>query len=514
MLTSDKKICVAMAAGREICLTPGMGNRHGLVTGATGTGKTVTLQTLAENFSLLGTPVFMTDVKGDLGGLSQAGQPTGGIAARVADLGLRDKGYVNQAYPVCFWDVTGQRGHPLRATVSDMGPLLLSRLLDCSPVQADVLHLVFRMADDQGLLLLDFKDLRSMVAYASENAASFRNTYGNVSAASIGAIQRGLLRLEEEGGDKFFGEPALRLEDLLLQDLRGRGLVHILDARELMQRPRLYAAVLLWLLSELFEQLPEVGDPERPRLVLLFDEAHLLFDDAPEALLDKMAQVVRLIRSKGVGVYFSTQNPLDVPGAVLAQLGNRVQHALRAYTPQEQKALRAAARSFRENPALDPEAVIPQLGTGEALVSFLDPKGKPGMTERALILPPESRVGAVTDAEREAVLRTSRLAGRYDAPLDRESAYERLEAHFRQKEAAVRQAQAAKAAEKQARETEKQEREAERRARREARETPDLGDVVSDLSLRMARTVSTTIGREIGRKILRGLMGGILGSRR
>uniref|UniRef100_UPI002670AAAE helicase HerA-like domain-containing protein n=1 Tax=uncultured Desulfovibrio sp. TaxID=167968 RepID=UPI002670AAAE len=291
MLTSDKKICVAMAAGREICLTPGMGNRHGLVTGATGTGKTVTLQTLAENFSLLGTPVFMTDVKGDLGGLNQAGQPTGGIAARVADLGLRDKGYVNQAYPVCFWDVTGQRGHPLRATVSDMGPLLLSRLLDCSPVQADVLHLVFRMADDQGLLLLDFKDLRSMVAYASENAASFRNTYGNVSAASIGAIQRGLLRLEEEGGDKFFGEPALRLEDLLLQDLRGRGLVHILDARELMQRPRLYAAVLLWLLSELFEQLPEVGDPERPRLVLLFDEAHLLFDDAPEALLDKMADV-------------------------------------------------------------------------------------------------------------------------------------------------------------------------------------------------------------------------------
>ena len=514
MLTSQKDMCIASANGKDICLAAALGNRHGLVAGATGTGKTITLQTMVENFSALGTPVFITDAKGDLAGLSQPGQPGGSIAARIDELRLRDKGYANQAYPVCFWDVLGKRGHPLRCTVSSMGPLVFSRLLDLNEVQSGVLHLVFRIADDNGLLLLDFKDLRSMVAYVGEKGGEFRHTYGNIAPASIGAIQRGLLRLEEEGGNLFFGEPALRLEDLLMYDLRGRGMIHILQADNLMSKPHLYSAVLLWLLSSLFEQLPEVGDMEKPRLVLMFDEAHLLFTGMPAALREKMAQVVRLIRSKGVGVYFITQNPSDVPGEVLSQLGNKVQHALRAFTPQDQKAVRAAAQGFRANPAFRTEEAITNLATGEALVSFLDPKGKPGMVEKACILPPESQVGAITEEQLRAALLSSRLAGRYDTVIDRESAFERLEAHFQRQQEEAKAASQAKEDAKRAKEDALHQKEAERQARREARENPDVvGSIVGNVSKQVARTLTMTIGREIGRSILRGVLGGIFGRR-
>ncbi|MDR2727354.1 MAG: DUF853 domain-containing protein [Deltaproteobacteria bacterium] len=515
MLSNEKTMCIASADGKDICLVAALSNRHGLVAGATGTGKTVTVQTMVENFSALGVPVFLTDAKGDLGGLSQPGQPGGSIAARIDELHLRDKGYANQAYPVCFWDVFGQRGHPLRSTVSSMGPLLISRLLDLTDVQSGVLHLVFRIADDNGLLLLDFKDLRSMVTYVGENSGEFRNAYGNIAPASIGAIQRGLLRLEEEGGALFFGEPSLRFEDLLLCDLKGRGMIHILQADSLMNKPRVYAAVLLWLLSSLFEQLPEVGDMAKPRLVLMFDEAHLLFSGMPAVLREKIAQVVRLIRSKGVGVYFITQNPADVPGEVLTQLGNKVQHALRAFTPQDQKAVRAAAQSFRENPAFKTEEAITNLATGGALVSFLDPEGKPSMVEKAVILPPESRVGAITEAERRAVLQSSRLAGRYDTVIDRESAYEILAAHFLQQQETAKAASQAKEDAKRAKEEALQRKEAERQAKREAKEHPDvMGTVVGNVSKQVARTLTTTIGREVGKSILRGVLGGFLGGRR
>ena len=499
-------------AVKNLFLLPNMANRHGLIAGATGTGKTITMKVMAESFSDMGVPVFMADVKGDVSGMCVPGADSADMRGRIERFGI--EGFEYKSYPTRFWDIFGEQGHPVRVTISDMGPVLIARLLGLTDVQAGVLNIVFKVADEHGLLLLDMKDLRAMLQFVGDNRAEFTTQYGNVSAASIGAIQRALLAFEDEGGEIFFGEPALDIRDWMRTDADGRGYINILSSARLIQSPKVYGTFLLWMLTELFERLPEVGDLEKPRMIFFFDEAHLLFSDAPKALVQKIVQVVKLIRSKGVGVYFVTQSPSDIPDDVLAQLSNRVQHALRAYTPQEQKALRAAARSFRENPALDPETVIPQLDTGEALVSFLDAKGKPGVTERALILPPESRVGPVTDAEREAVLRASRLAGRYDAPLDRESAYERLEAHFRQRDATAKQAQEAKETARQAREDEKQQREAERRARREAKENPDLGDVVSDLSLRMARTISTTIGREIGRKILRGLMGGILGSRR
>ena len=501
MLTPEKDLYIASVNGKDLGLAAPLGNRHGLVAGATGTGKTVTLQTMAENFSALGTPVFLTDVKGDLAGLSQPGQPAGGLVARLDELRLRDRGYTNQAYPVCFWDILGRQGHPLRSTVSSMGPLLFSRLLDLNEVQSGVLHLVFRIADDQGLLLLDFKDLRSLVTYVGEKSGEFRLTYGNVTPASIGAIQRGLLRLEEEGGELFFGEPSLHLADLLLNDLSGRGVINILSAENLMNKPRLYSALLLWLLSELFEQLPEVGDPERPRLVLMFDEAHLIFSGAPVVLREKMAQVVRLIRSKGVGVYFITQNPVDVPGEVLAQLGHKVQHALRAFTPQEQKAVRAVAQSFRGNPAFRTEEVITNLATGEALVSFLDRQGRPGMVEKALILPPESRVGVISEEERRTILRSSRLAGRYDTVIDRESAYEILQARFLQGQQEAKAGLEAK--------------EDAKRAKQAASEKPGLGRTLAgDVSKQVTRTLTTTIGREIGKTIIRGVLGGILGGRR
>ncbi|MBI5868871.1 MAG: DUF853 family protein, partial [candidate division Zixibacteria bacterium] len=411
---------------RDLCLLPQMANRHGLIAGATGTGKTVTLQVLAENFSRIGVPVFMADVKGDLAGISQPGSDTPKISERrkLLDLG----GVPFAGCPVVLWDLFGDAGHPIRATTSEMGPLLLSRLLNLNETQSGVLTLVFKIADDSGLLLLDGKDLRAMLQYVGDHATEFTTEYGRISAASIGTIQRGLLTLEEQGGDKFFGEPALNLDDLIQTDSNGHGVVNILAADHLMQSPRIYATFLLWLLSELFEQLPETGDPAKPKLVFFFDEAHLIFNDAPEALMEKVEQVVRLIRSKGVGVYFVSQNPLDIPDVVLGQLGNRVQHALRAFTPRDQKAVRAAAETFRTNPALDVEKVIGELGVGEALVSFLDEKGSPGIVERALVCPPASQIGPITPPQRQQLIRGSVLFGQYENVIDRESAYERLKA--------------------------------------------------------------------------------------
>ncbi|MBC8008163.1 MAG: DUF853 family protein, partial [Prolixibacteraceae bacterium] len=408
----------------ELCLLPGLANRHGLITGATGTGKTVTLQTMTEAFSSIGVPVFMADVKGDLAGLSQAGSMNPKLKERIDKLDLGN--FTFAACPTVFWDIYGALGHPVRATVSEMGPLLLARLLNLNETQSGVLTLVFKIADDKGLLLLDLKDLRAMVQHVGEHARHFTTEYGNVSSASIGAIQRGLLAIDEQGGDHFFGEPALNIADMMQTDEKGRGIVNILAADKLMNAPKAYATLLLWLLSELFEELPEVGDPDKPKLVFFFDEAHLLFTDAPPALLEKIEQVVRLIRSKGVGVYFVTQNPLDVPDTVLAQLGNRVQHALRAFTPRDQKAVKTAATTLRANPGLDVEKVITELGVGEALVSFLDEKGRPSMVERAFVLPPHSRIGPITTDERTATIKGSLLAGTYEQLVDRQSAYEVL----------------------------------------------------------------------------------------
>ncbi|MEP6601984.1 MAG: helicase HerA-like domain-containing protein [Nitrospirota bacterium] len=424
-------IHIAQAKEQAIYLLPKMANRHGLIAGATGTGKTVTLQTLAENFSQRGIPVFMADVKGDLAGISQTGGDNPKVIERAKELGITD--FKGEASPVVFWDVFGESGHPVRATVSEMGPLLLGRLLDLNDTQNGVLNMVFKIADDSGMLLLDLKDLRSMLQYVADNADQFKTKYGNVSAASAGAIQRNLLALESQGADKFFGEPALDLDDLI-QTQSGRGLINILSAEKLMQQsPKVYATFLLWLLSELFERLPEVGDPEKPKLVFFFDEAHLLFADIEKALAEKIEQVVRLIRSKGVGVYFISQNPLDIPDVVLGQLGNRVQHALRAFTPRDQKAVQAAAQTFRQNPKLKIEAVLTELGVGEALVSMLEEDGKPGIVERAKIVPPRGRLGPVTPQERQAIVSSSAVAGHYEKTVDRESAYEKLQARAGQK---------------------------------------------------------------------------------
>lgn len=527
MLTSDKRLFIASAPQKdgtmkELRLTPRMANRHGLITGATGTGKTVTLQNMAESFSALGVPVFLTDVKGDLSGLALPGRPGGSIAARIAELGLTEQGYVNRAYPVCFWDVTGQKGHPLRATISDMGPLLLARLLNLNEVQSGILNIVFRVADDEGLLLLDLKDLRSMLAFVQENRNSFKE-YGHISPASLGAIQRALLQLEEDGADAFFGEPALRIEDLMLNDIEGRGVINILAADRLITKPRTYAALLLWLLSELYEQLPEVGDRDTPRLVLMFDEAHLLFDGVSTVLLNKIEQVTRLIRSKGVGIYFITQNPADIPDTVLSQLGNRVQHALRSYTARDRKAVRAAAETFRSNPDIDTVEAITSLKTGEALVSFLSPKGAPEMVERALVLPPESLVGPADDAQRAAAIASSRMAGRYDTPIDRESAYEMLTDRFtarQQEEEALRRE---KEEEKRRREEQKREKEMmrlererereEARRRREEEKNDIFGAVLGDVARSTRRTVTNTVGRKIGQTLIRGILGGLFGGK-
>src|SRR5512136_753846 len=421
-------------AEEVLSLLPGMANRHGLVAGATGTGKTVTLRVMTERLSRAGVPVFLADVKGDLSGLALAAEPDEKMLARARRLGAT---LDPAGTPVVFWDVFGEQGHPLRATVSEMGPVLLGRMLDLNEVQEGVLALAFKIADDEGLLLLDLKDLRAVLQHVAERATELQRTHGNVSAASVGAIQRQLLALEQQGGDRFFGEPALDLDDLLAVDGRGEGIVNVLAADKLLLSPRLYATFLLWLLSELYEHLPEVGDVEKPRLVFFFDEAHLLFREAPRALLEKVEQVVRLVRSKGVGVFFVTQNPLDVPETVLGQLGNRVQHALRAFPPRDQKAVRTAAETFRQNPKLDAAAAITELGVGEALISLLDAKGTPTMVERAFVLPPRSRLAPLTPEERKRVLKGSPAKGRYDQPVDRESAYERLQARAAERAAAA-----------------------------------------------------------------------------
>jgi DNA helicase HerA-like ATPase len=417
-------LLVAMHGDLRCELLPALANRHGLITGATGTGKTITLQTLAENFSRIGVPVFMADVKGDLTGITQPGSVSPKLAALLKERGLPAPDPV--ACPATLWDVFGQAGHPVRATVSDMGPLLLARMLALNDTQAGVLNLAFKIADDQGLLLLDMKDLRAMLQHLGDNASSFTTEYGNVSVASIGAIQRGLMQIEQQGGDTFFGEPMLAIGDLM-QTVNGQGVVNILAADKLMTAPRLYATFLLWLLSELFEQLPEVGDLDKPKLVFFFDEAHLLFKDAPAALVERIELVVRLVRSKGVGVYFVTQNPLDVPDSVLAQLGNRVQHALRAFTPRDQKAVKAAADTMRANPKIgDMATAIMELAVGEALVSFLDDKGRPSVTERVFVLPPGGQIGPITAGQRQALIAGSLVAGVYEKVVDRESAYEKL----------------------------------------------------------------------------------------
>jgi DNA helicase HerA-like ATPase len=480
-------------AKRELCLVPGLANRHGLITGATGTGKTVTLQVVAEAFSSIGVPVFTVDVKGDLSGLSQPGTMSPKLKERIDKHGLRAPRFTG--CPVTFWDAFGSQGHPVRATVSEMGPLLLARMLNLNDIQSGVLQLVFKIADDNGLLLLDLKDLRAMLQYAGENARLFTTEYGNISAASIGAIQRGLLAIDEQGGDRFFGEPALNIADLMQTDGQGRGVINILAADKLMSYPKAYSTLLLWLLSELFEELPEVGDPDRPRLVFFFDEAHLLFTDAPSALLEKIEQVVRLIRSKGVGVYFVTQNPLDVPDTVLGQLGNRVQHALRAFTPRDQKAVRTAATTLRANPTLDVEKAITELAVGEALVSLLDEKGSPAMVERAWICPPHSRIGPATAAERAAVMKSSLVAGVYDEPVDRESAHEILQARRAQADSAAAQA---------------------------AQQSKAGGGLLDSVlgtgggrrqgaGEAMMKSAARAIGSEVGRRIVRGLLGSILG---
>ncbi|MBU1362622.1 MAG: DUF853 domain-containing protein [Gammaproteobacteria bacterium] len=523
-------------------LLPQMANRHGLITGATGTGKTVTLQSMAERLSFAGVPVFMADVKGDLSGMGAAGNPSEKLLKRIADLGL--EGFTPYANPVAFWDVFGQGGVPIRATVSDMGPLLLARLLNLNDTQGGVLQLVFKIADDQGLLLLDLKDLRAMVQHVGDNAKTFTTEYGNVASASIGAIQRGLLTLEQQGGDQFFGEPMLDINDLMKVDENGRGVINVLSAEKLVQAPALYSTFLLWLLSELFEQLPEAGDLDKPKLAFFFDEAHLLFSDAPQALTDKVEQVVRLIRSKGVGVYFVTQNPLDVPEKILGQLGNRVQHALRAFTPRDQKAVQAAAETMRANPKFDAATVITELGVGEALVSFLDEKGRPTIVERGLIFPPASRLGPLTAEERQAIINASPMLATYGTTVDRESAYELL----RGKPAASQPAPGAIPAppagngnlndsdwgnsanqEPVRRQPAPQPRQSAPAPQESGGIFGSLGEILTgstgprggrregvleSAAKSAARGVAGTVGRELGKQILRGVLGSILGGRR
>jgi DNA helicase HerA-like ATPase len=489
-------LLIAKNDQHELVLLPQMANRHGLITGATGTGKTVTLQSLAESFSRIGVPVFMSDIKGDLSGISKAGGGNAKVQARVEQLKLED--YERRAFPVTFWDVEGKQGHPVRATVSDMGPLLLGRMLNLNDTQQGVLTLVFKIADDNGMLLLDFKDLRTMVQHVGDNAKQFTTEYGNISAASIGAIQRGLLELESQGAEQFFGEPMLNIDDLMQTD-RGGGMVNILAADKLMQSPKVYSTLLLWLLSELFENLPEAGDLDKPKLVFFFDEAHLLFNDAPTALIDKIEQVVRLIRSKGVGVYFVTQNPADVPDKILSQLGNRVQHALRAFSVRDQKAVRAAAETMRDNPDLDEQAAITELGVGEALVSLLDAKGTPTVVERALIVPPQAHIGPISEAERAAIIQSSLLAGHYEKTVDRESAYEIIKGRTAEKQA-------------------DEEKPAPAASTGGGLMGGLLGGLLGGGSTRrqsageaMVKSVVRTVGAEVGRQLVHGVLGSLMG---
>lgn len=494
----------------ELSLLPGMSNRHGLVAGATGTGKTVTLQVMAEALSGIGVPVFAADVKGDLSGISQPGKGSPKLDERLKLLGLGNWQY--SGCPVVFWDVFGKQGHPVRATVSEMGPLLLSRILNLNDTQTGVLTLVFKIADDQGLLLLDMKDLQAMLQHVAEGAREYQTEYGNISAASIGAIQRGLVALQQQGGDQFFGEPALNIEDLIQTDTHGRGVINILAADQLLQSPQLYATFLLWLMSELFEKLPEVGDPEKPKLVFFFDEAHLLFNDLPAVLQSRIEQVIRLIRSKGVGVFFVTQNPIDVPETVLGQLGNRVQHALRAFSPRDQKAVKAAAQTFRSNPKLNVEEVITQLGVGEALVSFLDEKGIPGIVDRAMIYPPHSQIGPITPDQRTEIIRNSVLAGVYEQAVDRDSAYEKLKGKVAASAAAVH-APAANSP---------QSAPAQTPAASQSNWMQEAGAVLTNVlgpgtgrretvAQAMVKSAARSIGSTVGRQIIRGVLGSLLG---
>ncbi|QJU56668.1 DUF853 family protein [Sphingomonas sp. AP4-R1] len=530
----------ATAAGERQMLELKRANRHGLIAGATGTGKTVTLQGIAEGFSKAGVPVFVADVKGDLAGLAMAGSPTAktneAFTARAAEIGMSDWAYADN--PVIFWDLFGQAGHPVRTTISEMGPLLLARLMALNDVQEGVLNLVFKVADEQGMLLLDLSDLQAMLAWTAENAADLSARYGNVTRATVGTIQRQLLQLEAQGGDGFFGEPALDVKDMMLIDEAGRGTISVLAADKLMAAPKLYATFLLWLLSELFETLPEVGDPDKPKLVFFFDEAHLLFDDAAPALIDKVEQVVRLIRSKGVGVYFITQNPIDVPDDVAGQLGNRVQHKLNAFTPREQKAVTSAAQTFRASPGLDVATAITELKVGEALVSLLQPDGAPAPVSRTLVRPPCSRAGPLTDKERAVMISTSPVAGKYDTPVNRESAAEILSQKAGDAKAAVekakadaelakQQAEAAKAAAAQAKldaaEQARRDKEAERAAAAQAKaeerariaaEREAAKPTLTDKMIQSAaRSVASSVGRQVagqlGSQLLRGLLGGL-----
>jgi len=513
-------LLIAKNKSEELFLLPQLANRHGCITGATGTGKTVTLQTVAQALSDIGVPVFMADIKGDLSGLAKAGSPTPKIRERLTLLGLEEPAW--RSCPVTFWDVFGEKGHPVRATISDLGPLLLARMLNLNDTQQGVLQLVFKIADDNGLLLLDTKDLRAMLQFVGDDAASFQTEYGNISAASIGAIQRGLMAIDEQGGDRFFGEPMLNIDDLMQTDGNGRGVVNILAADRLLNAPRLYSTFLLWMLSELFEQLPEVGDLDKPKLVFFFDEAHLLFDEAPKPLLQKIEQVVRLIRSKGVGVYFVTQNPLDIPDTVLGQLGNRVQHALRAYTPRDQKAVQAAAQTFRANPSLDTAQAITELAVGEALVSFLDEKGRPMPVERAFILPPASQIGPISDEERQQAIANSIVAGVYEKTVDRESAYEKIKGRVAAKQPDAPPVQPA-AKGSAATPSSISNAPAEPAG-------PSIGDKMKDalgglfggsgvarrkdtVVEAMVKSAARSIGSQVGREIIRGVLGSILKSK-
>ncbi|MBP5197722.1 MAG: DUF853 family protein [Lachnospiraceae bacterium] len=492
-MIKDGKVLLGKSGDEEICIYPKMANRHGLIAGATGTGKTVTLKVMAESFSKLGVPVFLADVKGDLAPLVKPGVENENVNSRVESMGLKDAGYEFDSFPVNMWDVYGEKGMPLRTTISEIGPLLLSRIMGLNDTQSDILNIVFKIADDEGLLLIDTKDLKSMIQYVGENRQNYATAYGNIAQASLNAITRGVVSLESEGADKFFGEPALSIADFLCTDNRGRGMIQLLDCQKLILSPKMYSTFLLWLMSELFENLPEVGDCDRPKMVFFFDEAHMLFDSASKDLLDKIEQVVKLIRSKGVGIYFITQNPKDIPDGILAQLGNKVQHALRAYTPAEQKGVKAAAQSFRENPEFDTYTVLQELSTGEALVSVLDESGVPTIAKRVKICPPESFMGTIDDSERTRIINNSLLYSRYSNFVDRDSAYEFLERRNTQiAENAIKE-------EEQLNETKRRQKEI------EAKKKAGQKAVQS-----VAKTTAGTIGRQVG-KTIGGSIGGSFG---
>lgn len=508
MYDNQNRPFVAINDEKELAFVPKMANRHGLITGATGTGKTITLQTMAETFSDMGVPVFAADIKGDLSGVAKIGGNKESVIKRVDGYKLKEKGFEFKAFPVQFWDVFGEQGHPVQTTISELGPLLLERLLMLNETQGAVLNLIFKIADENDLLLLDLKDLQKMLQYVGDNRAEFITTYGNISTASVGSIQRNLARLEAEGGTQFFGEPALDISHLIKTDHNGKGMINILAADKLMNSPRIYTTFLLWMLSNLYENLPEVGDMEKPKLVFFFDEAHLLFNDMPQILLEKVEQIVRLIRSKGVGVYFITQNPADIPDRILGQLGNRVQHALRAYTPNDQKAVKVAANTFRPNPKFDTETAITELQTGEALVSFLDEKGAPNPVERAFILPPEGQVGPITPEERTRLIQSSLLYGIYEKDIDRISAFEIISEKMKATDLQKQQLEQQKQREIEQRERDKALREEEKRRRLEAKD-----DVFGGLLKTVGRSVGRQVTSQIGRSITRTILGAFFGKK-